>query len=222
MNGPDDQPADVSENTSDIYDIPVGGVTLDGELVVPAGSTGLVVFAHGSGSSRKSPRNNFVAERLRDAGLATLLFDLLTEVEDRDRENRFDIALLTDRLVGATAWVRGREPTREHAIGYFGASTGAAAALRASVQSGDVGAVVSRGGRVDMAEDALADVTAPTLLIVGGDDEQVLELNRGAYDELAAERDVHLVDGAGHLFQGEGELEEVADRAAEWFVEHLD
>lgn len=221
MNGPGSQLQDVPQNTSTVYDIPVDDVTLEGKLVVPEGSTGVVVFAHGSGSSRKSPRNNFVAEQLREEGLATLLFDLLTEAEDQNRANRFNIPLLTDRLVGVTEWLRNREAIRSHAIGYFGASTGGAAALRASVQDGAVDAIVSRGGRVDMAEEVLAGVTAPTLLIIGGDDTQVLELNRQAYDELACVRELHVVEGAGHLFEGPGELEEVADRAGEWFVEHL-
>jgi dienelactone hydrolase len=202
--------------------IPVGGVELDGSLSVPADAPGLVVFAHGSGSSRLSPRNNYVAEVIRDRGLGTLLFDLLTEAEDRSRENRFDIPLLTDRLVAVTEWLWGREPTADRHLGYFGASTGAAAALRAAARFGvDVDAVVSRGGRVDMADDALADVQAPTLFIVGGDDTAVLELNRRAFEDLTCEKDLYVVPGAGHLFEGEGKLEAVADRAADWFAQTL-
>ncbi|SFC61665.1 Dienelactone hydrolase [Halobiforma haloterrestris] len=204
--------------------IPVDDVELEGDLAVPADADGVVVFAHGSGSSRKSPRNNYVADALRDRGLGTLLFDLLTEAEDRDRENRFDIPLLTDRLVAATEWLRDSEATDPDVrYGYFGSSTGAAAALRAAARpdSGDVDAVVSRGGRVDLASERLGEVTAPVLLIVGGEDEQVLRLNREATDALAGQHEVHVVEGAGHLFEGEGELEEVADVAADWFEQQL-
>jgi dienelactone hydrolase len=202
--------------------IPADGVTLPGDLTIPADPGGLVVFAHGSGSSRKSPRNQFVAEQLVDRGLATLLFDLLTETEDRDRENRFDIELLTDRLLAARGWVADREDIGALHIGYFGSSTGAAAALRAAArQPAGVEAVVSRGGRVDLAEVAFDAVRAPTRLIVGGADTQVLELNQDAAARLACETDVTVVEGAGHLFEGEGELEAVAESAGEWFVEHL-
>lgn len=212
----------LNDDSSNLVEIPVGDVALEGELVAPEESTGVVIFAHGSGSSRKSPRNTFVAEKLRARGLATLLFDLLTEKEDQVRENRFDISRLTDRLVGATEWIRGREGTRGSAIGYFGASTGAAAALQASVQyQGDIEAVVSRGGRVDMASEVLNEMMAPTLFIVGGEDEQVLELNREVYEVLTCEKDLHVVEGAGHLFEGSGELEEVADHAGNWFAKHL-
>lgn len=208
--------------TESVRDIPVGDVALEGDLRVPDGANGLVLFAHGSGSSRKSPRNNAVAEVLRDRGLGTLLFDLLTEEEDRVRANRFDIPLLTDRLVGATRWAREQEEAAGLDLGYFGASTGAAAALRASVRAGDhVRAVVSRGGRVDMAEEALDEVRAPTLFVVGGDDEPVLGLNREAFDRLSCEKELAVVEGAGHLFEGEGELERVSDLAADWFVDHL-
>jgi dienelactone hydrolase len=214
--------ADMGERSGSLVTVPADGVRLEGMLEVPADATGIVVFAHGSGSSRKSPRNNFVAEIIRERNLGTLLFDLLTEAEDRSRENRFDIPLLTDRLVAATRWVRGREGTRETALGYFGSSTGAAAALRAAARpETDVGAVVSRGGRVDMAADALDAVRAPTLLVVGGADTEVLELNRDAYDRLDATKELHVVEGAGHLFEGEGELEEVADAAADWFADAL-
>lgn len=202
--------------------IPTDGVTLPGDLTVPADPIGLVVFAHGSGSSRKSPRNQFVAEQLVDQDLATLLFDLLTEAEDRDRENRFDVELLTDRLLAARGWVGDREEIGALPIGYFGSSTGAAAALRAAARQPEgIEAVVSRGGRVDLAETAFNAVRAPTRLIVGGADTQVLELNRDAATRLACETDVTVVEGAGHLFEGDGELEAVADYAGEWFVEHL-
>ncbi|SIR76017.1 dienelactone hydrolase family protein [Natronorubrum thiooxidans] len=202
--------------------IPVDDVELEGELIVPDGASGLVVFAHGSGSSRKSPRNNYVADVIRERGLGTLLFDLLTEGEDRYRENRFDIPLLTDRLVAVTEWLRGREETADRRYGYFGSSTGAASALRGAARPAtDIDAVVSRGGRVDLASEVLGDVTAPTLFIVGGDDTQVLELNREAAAALTCEHDLHVVAGAGHLFEGPGHLEEVADVAADWFEDHL-
>jgi pimeloyl-ACP methyl ester carboxylesterase len=205
-----------------LVEIPVNDVELEGLIEIPDGATGLVVFAHGSGSSRKSPRNNFVAEVIRERGLGTLLFDLLTEAEDTDRDNRFDIQLLTTRLVAVTEWLRDRDDTADLNVGYFGSSTGAASALRAAARrGGDIDAVVSRGGRVDLAEERLGEVGAPTLFIVGGDDTQVLELNREAYDQLSCEKELHVVEGAGHLFEGEGELEEVADVAADWFAETL-
>ena len=202
--------------------IPVGDVRLEGSLAVPDGATAIVVFAHGSGSSRHSPRNAAVAANLQERGLGTLLFDLLTEEEDRDRTARFDVSLLTDRLVGATEWLAARERTSGLAVGYFGSSTGAAAALRAAAIPGlDVGAVVSRGGRVDLASDVLDRVSVPTRLIVGGADTQVVALNRDAYDRLPGEKDLHVVEGAGHLFEGPGELEAVAEAAGEWFEGHL-
>ncbi|MFT4889739.1 MAG: dienelactone hydrolase [Halobacteriales archaeon] len=204
-----------------LVSIPVDGVELEGELIVPSGAEGLVAFAHGSGSSRHSPRNNFVAETLRERGLGTLLFDLLTEAEDRDREARFDVDRLTERLLAVTDWLRGRETTGDLHVGYFGSSTGAAGALRAAARREDVDAVVSRGGRVDLAAESLGDVTGATLFVVGGDDTQVLEWNREAYEDLDCEKDLHVVEGAGHLFEGLGELEAVANAAADWFVEHL-
>lgn len=202
--------------------IPADGVELEGDLAVPPGASGLVVFAHGSGSSRKSPRNNFVADVIRERGLGTLLFDLLTEEEDRTYETRFDISLLTQRLLAATEWLRNRDDTADLDIGYFGSSTGAAAALRGAAELYDqTGAVVSRGGRVDLAEERLDEVGAPTLFIVGGADDTVLELNRDAFTELNCEKSLEVVEGAGHLFEGPGELEEVADLAADWFETHL-
>jgi dienelactone hydrolase len=217
------------DRTENLVTIPVDGVELEGELIVPEAGSGLVAFAHGSGSSRKSPRNNFVAEVLRDRGLGTLLFDLLTEAEDREYRTRFDIDLLTARLLAATEWLREREDVRTSRLGYFGSSTGAAAALRAAahaVRAGghagdDIDAVVSRGGRVDLASGELADVTAATLFVVGGDDQEVLELNREAFDRLTCTKELRVIEGAGHLFEGPGELEEVADLAADWFERHL-
>jgi dienelactone hydrolase len=212
----------MAQHSETLVSIPVDDVELEGMLEIPADAPGVVVFAHGSGSSRKSPRNNFVAEVIRDRGLGTLLFDLLTEEEDRVRENRFDIPLLTDRLVAVTEWLWNREDVPNAKIGYFGSSTGAASALRAAARlGGDVDAVVSRGGRVDMASEVLDEVQAPSLFIVGGNDTQVLELNRDALEELRCEKDLHVVEGAGHLFESEGELEEVADVAADWFAENL-
>ena len=204
-----------------LVDIPANGVSLEGELLVPEGAPGLVLFAHGSGSSRHSPRNNFVADRIRERGVGTLLFDLLTEAEDETYETRFDISLLTDRLVAATRWVRQRDDVAALSVGYFGSSTGSAAALRGAARRDDVDAVVSRGGRVDLAGDVLEDVTAPTLFLVGGNDHQVLELNREAYDRLAGENRLEVIEGAGHLFEGPGELEAVADHAGSWFADHL-
>ncbi|MFD1562295.1 dienelactone hydrolase family protein [Haloarchaeobius amylolyticus] len=207
---------------SNLVSIPVDDVELEGELIVPEGASGLVVFAHGSGSSRKSPRNNYVADVIRERGLGTLLFDLLTEAEDQTRENRFDIPLLTDRLVAVTEWLRDRPETASLRYGYFGSSTGAASALRgAACDTTDIDAVVSRGGRVDLASPVLEDVTAPVLLIVGGNDTQVLDLNRDAADALTCETELHVVEGAGHLFEGPGQLEEVAEVAADWFETHL-
>ncbi|WP_277554044.1 dienelactone hydrolase family protein [Halobaculum limi] len=212
----------MDEKLSESVIIPVNGVRLEGDLIVPEGASGLIVFAHGSGSSRHSPRNRFVAEVLHDHGLGTLLFDLLTETEDREYETRFDIDLLTERLSTATDWLREHEGTRDMSLGYFGSSTGAAAALRAAAVRGtDVKAVVSRGGRVDLAAEQLPDVTASTLFVVGGADTTVLELNRSAFDHLSCTKDLQVIDGAGHLFEGDGELEAVANIAAEWFDRHL-
>jgi pimeloyl-ACP methyl ester carboxylesterase len=209
----------MSQTDENLVHIPVDDVELEGILEIPDGAEGLVVFAHGSGSSRKSPRNNFVAEVIRDRGLGTLLFDLLTEEEDQIRENRFDIPLLTDRLVAVTEWLWTRDATRDLNVGYFGSSTGAASALRAAARLGaDIDAVVSRGGRVDMASEVLDEITMPTLFVVGGADTQVLERNREAYEQLSCEKDLHVVEGAGHLFEGDGELEEVANVAADWFA----
>ncbi|MCB5179283.1 phosphoribosyltransferase family protein [Streptomyces antimicrobicus] len=195
------------------------GVVLPGLLTVPADASGVVVFAHGSGSSRTSPRNRQVADALNAAGLGTLLFDLLTPAEAGVRDRTFDIPLLARRLVGATRWLRGRSASP---VGYFGASTGAAAALVAAAEPGaQIAAVVSRGGRPDLAEDRLGDVGAPTLLIVGGADPLVLDLNRRAAGLLRCPHELAVVPGASHLFEEPGTLESVAELAREWFVRHL-
>lgn len=202
--------------------IPAGTVKLEGELAVPEGVRSVVVFVHGSGSSRHSSRNKFVAGELRQAGLATLLFDLLTEQEDQVYETRFDIGLLADRLLAVTAWLREQPRTRGMAVGYFGASTGAAAALQAAaLLGGAVKAVVSRGGRPDLAGAHLADVAAPTLLIVGGADGTVIELNAEAAGALRCAHETAIVPGATHLFEEPGALEEVARLAAAWFRKYL-
>ncbi len=205
------------------WQIPVGAESLWGGLTFPAGeASGMVIFAHGSGSSRMSPRNRFVAEKLRETGTATFLFDLLTEREDAVYENRFDITLLTERLILATGSIRSEPQTRGLKIGYFGASTGAAAALRAAADLGPaVDAVVSRGGRPDMAEVAMERVRTPTLLIVGGFDDVVITLNQQAYDRLRCPKDLKIVPGATHLFEESGTLEEVARLASDWFLRHL-
>ena len=202
--------------------IPAGPVALRGTLTVPAGASAVVVFAHGSGSSRHSPRNRYVAQVLNDVGLATLLFDLLTREEETDRANVFDVDLLGARLVRVTGWLGEREDTRDLAVGYFGASTGAAAALWAAAGAGSkVEAVVSRGGRPDLAGSRLAEVRAPTLLIVGGRDDMVLGLNREAARLLRCEHRVDVVPGATHLFEEPGTLEAAAGLAADWFLDHL-
>jgi putative phosphoribosyl transferase len=203
--------------------IPVDGVTLDGALAIPANAQGLVLFVHGSGSSRFSPRNNFVARELRNAGLGTLLIDLLTRTEDQDYKRRFDIPLLTQRVVSVTAWLQAQPQTQQLALGYFGASTGAAAALQAAAEPGSkVKAVVSRGGRPDLAgTQALAQVRCPVLLIVGGHDDVVIELNQQAHALLVCPKKLVIVFGATHLFEEPGTLEQVATLAATWFVRHL-
>jgi putative phosphoribosyl transferase len=207
--------------------IPVGGgVKLVGDLAIPHEARGVVVFAHGTGSSRHSPRNRFVAGALRQAGLATLLLDLLSpaeEVAERDTGHlRFDIELLSERLLHAGRWVRHDPHTRALTIGYFGASTGAAAALAAAAREPErVGAVVSRGGRPELASRALGDVRAPTLLIVGGEDVPVIDMNETALRILRCEKRLEIVPGATHLFEEPGALERVAELARRWFVDHL-
>ncbi len=209
-------------SVEEIVRISADGVELEGALAGLGVSTGLVLFAHGSGSSRFSPRNNFVAGVLRKAGLATLLIDLLTKDEDTDYERRFDIDLLAGRLSGATAWLTDDSRTRDLMVGYFGASTGAAAALQAAVLAKTpIGAIVSRGGRPDLADAYLANVSSPTLLIVGGLDDAVIELNRMAYSKMKCEKKMVIVPGATHLFEEPGTLEEVAALAADWFKKYL-
>jgi putative phosphoribosyl transferase len=208
--------------TEQIVQIPIDSIKLDGSLALPRQAQGLVVFAHGSGSSRFSPRNNFVARILREAGIGTLLMDLLTEEEDAVYQTRFNIDLLTERLFLATRWLQNQPLTKDLVIGYFGASTGAAAALKAAAAEGSkIGAVVSRGGRPDLAEEALIHVQSPTLLIVGGKDDVVIELNRTAYARLKGKKEVVIVPGATHLFEEPGALEEVARLATEWFKQYL-
>jgi putative phosphoribosyl transferase len=203
-------------------EVQAGPVRLAGHLTLPEHLAGVVVFAHGSGSSRHSPRNRFVAGFLNDAGLGTLLFDLLTVEEEYDRANVFDIELLARRLVDVTRWLRAQPGVRCLPIGYFGASTGAAAALwAAAADDVDVAAVVSRGGRPDLAGPKLAAVTAPTLLIVGGNDHVVIELNRGAQTRLRCENRLAIVPGATHLFEEPGTLQLAAELARDWFVAHL-
>lgn len=203
--------------------IPVDAVHIEGMLELPPDPQGIVLFAHGSGSSRHSPRNNYVARVLHDKGIGTLLMDLLTVAEDLDYHTRFDIPLLTHRLLVATRWVKLHETTRQLPIGYFGASTGAAAALQAAAALGeDIRAVVSRGGRPDLAgSHDLTKVSAPTLLLVGGGDEDVLELNREAYAQLPCTKELSIIPGATHLFEEAGTLEDVARQAAVWFGRYL-
>jgi len=201
--------------------IPLGKITLEGGLAHKKGEP-VVVFAHGSGSSRHSPRNQFVARALNEAGIGTLLFDLLTREEDTDYERRFDIELLTQRLEEVTKWLKRQPATSKTKIGYFGASTGAAAALKAAAELGkDISAVVSRGGRPDLAGDALGRVGAPTLFIVGGLDDAAIQLNRKAYLMIKSVKDLKIVPRATHLFEEPGTLEEVARLAVAWFLKHL-
>lgn len=206
--------------------IQAGRAVLSGSLHLPKTAGALVLFAHGSGSSRHSPRNQFVARTLNDAGLATLLFDLLTQEEEaidmQTRELRFNIHLLAERLVHATKWAKQQPQTRDLRIGYFGSSTGGAAALVAAVDlPQDVSAVVSRGGRPDLAGEALPKVQAPTLLIVGGNDDIVIELNEQARDRMHCEVKLEIVPGATHLFEEPGALEKVAHLASDWFAKNI-
>ncbi len=197
-------------------------VALDGMLGIPSGAVGVVLFAHGSGSGRFSPRNRFVAQHLQQGGIGTLLIDLLTTEEAEDRRNVFDIDLLADRLLTASAWLREDSRTNQLPLGYFGASTGAAAALQAAARATvPVGAVVSRGGRPDLAESYLPHVTAPTLLLVGGYDEPVIEMNQAAYRLLNCPKHFSIIAGATHLFEEPGTLEQVAEQALTWFQRHL-
>jgi len=202
--------------------IPIDSGYLEGTLSLRNKAQAIVIFAHGSGSSRFSKRNKYVAEVLSGAGVDTLLFDLLTKEEDMVYENRFDIKLLKDRLKAATKWVRENPAIKKFRIGYFGASTGAPAALWAAAELGkDIGAVVSRGGRPDLAKPYLSRVKAPTLLIVGSLDDVVIPLNRMAYELLGGEKELAIIPGASHLFEEPGKLDEVARLAADWFRKHL-
>ena len=201
--------------------IPSDSILLEGTLTVPRGAKGIVLFAHGSGSSRLSPRNTYVANALDKAGIGTLLFDLLTEDEAVDRENVFDIDFLGHRLVDATRWLRSQAKFAKYPIGYFGASTGAAAALVAAARDRSIRAVVSRGGRPDLAMKCLHRVKAPTLLIVGGDDSAVIEMNQEAFEQLRCEKAMKIVPGATHLFEEPGTLEEVVRLARDWFAKYL-
>ena len=213
-------------NSEHLVSVAAGTVTLSGNLVIPPGAQGIVLFAHGSGSSRHSPRNRYVAQVLNDAGLATLLFDLLTLQEDRidqqSRNLRFDIGLLASRLHGATNWIAQYPPTRLLNIGYFGASTGSAAALIAAAALPDaISAIVSRGGRPDLAGTALTRIQSPTLLIVGGNDPIVIDLNQDAFERIPAKKQLEIIPNATHLFSEPGTLDQVAQLASQWFQKYL-
>jgi dienelactone hydrolase len=203
-------------------DIPLTSVTLKGNLVIPENATAIVVFSHGSGSSRFSPRNRMVAELIQKQNIGTLLFDVLTEEEDKIYENRFNIDLLVSRLIETTEWLMNYNEVKGLPIGYFGASTGAASAIRAAAYFGNtIKAVVSRGGRPDLALSALHQVTAPTLLLVGGMDVPVIGMNKMAFDELHSVKEMKIVPGATHLFEEPGKLLEVANLAITWYKRHL-
>ncbi len=205
-----------------IVTISINELSVEGILRVPHNPRGIVLFAHGSGSGRHSPRNNFVAEILRKARVATLLFDLLTKEEDLIYENRFNIELLTNRLIVATKWIRKQPHLDDLKIGYFGASTGAASALKAAARIGsDIRAIVSRGGRPDLAMDEIVMVKSPTLLIVGENDPQVIELNQQAYESLNTTKKLEIIPGATHLFEEPGTLEKAAELASTWFKKYL-
>lgn len=206
--------------------IPVNNVVVEGTLTLPPGTKGVVLFAHGSGSSRFSPRNQYVAKEFNKATIGTLLFDLLTQEEEETdmvtAEFRFNIPLLAQRLIGATEWLRNDSQTKKLAFGYFGASTGAAAALIAAAKlPNEIAAVVSRGGRPDLAGEYLPKVVAPTLLLVGGLDTEVIELNREAMDQMTAEKKLVIIPGATHLFEEPGTLEQVAKFSKDWFLHYL-
>lgn len=209
--------------TEHFVEVKSGEARLEGMLGLPEGAQGVVLFAHGSGSGRFSPRNQYVARVLREGGLGTLLIDLLEEWESDDRDKVFDIGFLAERLISSTSWLQSNEATKDMAIGYFGASTGAAAALEAASKLGDtIKAVVSRGGRPDLAMQYLPDVKAPTLLIVGGDDWPVISMNQDAYDHLPGTKEIVIIPGATHLFEEPGTLEEVARLARDWFSWYLE
>lgn len=213
---------DMKSSTQRLVEIPADSVYLNGMLEVPAGARGVVIFAHGSGSGRFSPRNQYVARELRQGGLGTLLIDLLEEWESDDKRKVFDIKLLAERLLAATAWLQSDPETKDMAIGYFGASTGAGAAIEAAAKWGHaISAVVSRGGRPDLAMEYLPEVKAPTLLIVGGNDWPVISMNEEALAHLPGIKNLVIVPGATHLFEEPGALEEVARLARDWFNKYL-
>ncbi len=217
---------DLQKDFADDVEIPVGGIVLHGELIIPDGAKGVVIFAHGSGSSRFSPRNKFVAGVIREGNLGTLLFDLLTaneeQIDSHTRHFRFDIEMLAKRLVAVTEWLL-KNSKNQFSIGFFGSSTGGGAALvAASILRKGISAVVSRGGRPDLAGDALAKVDSSVLLIVGELDDVVIKLNEEAYEKLQCEKELIIIDGATHLFEELGTLETVAELAADWFLEHLE
>lgn len=201
--------------------IPVQEVKLKGDLIIPAEAAAIIIFSHGSGSSRLSSRNQMVAKYLHEKNFGTLLFDLLIEAEDNNYQNRFDIELLTRRLIGATEWLQQQPSAEDCGVGYFGASTGAASALKAASYLPQIDAVVSRGGRPDLAMNRLANVRAATLLIVGGLDHDVLRLNEDAYMKLTCKKKLEIIDGATHLFEEPGKMEKVAMLAADWFEKYL-
>jgi dienelactone hydrolase len=203
--------------------IPVDDVTLKGDVGLPENAKGLIIFSHGSGSSRLSPRNRFVASSLKESGFGTLLFDLLTPYEDQNYEMRFNIELLTNRLVSVTRWMKNQEEFKRLNIGYFGASTGAASALRAAAVLGSdiIKAVVSRGGRPDLAEEKLKSVKSPTLLLVGGLDTKVIKLNEQAFERMNCKKELTIIPGASHLFEETGKLEEVTRQANDWFLKYI-
>lgn len=209
--------------SNEIIEIKIDKGHIEGELVIPVSAKGLVLFAHGSGSSRFSPRNNYVAKILQKENIATLLIDLLTKSEDLNYEQRFDIKLLSERLIEVTDWLKENHDTKNLKVGYFGASTGSAAAINAAaIKKDEISAVVSRGGRVDLArDDALAKIEAPTLLLVGELDDFVIEVNELAYKKINCEKKLSIIPNASHLFEEPGTLEEVALQAANWFVKHF-
>lgn len=211
----------MATRADEVLEVRIEPIGLAGLLGIPDGAEGIVLFAHGSGSGRFSPRNNYVAAALREAGLATLLLDLLTPGEEQDRRNVFDIELLASRLRVATDWAARQRPTADLVPGYFGASTGAAAALRAAAADPRIAAVVSRGGRPDLAIEVLPLVRAPTLLLVGSLDGPVIGMNRKAYDALRTTRRMTIIEGAGHLFEEPGTLDEVVRHATGWFLTYL-
>lgn len=201
--------------------IPIGKITLEGELIIPLKAKAIIIFSHGSGSSRFSKRNQMVSTYLHGKNFGTLLFDLLTAEEDQYYQNRFDIGLLTKRLTGATEWLEKLPAAKDCRIGYFGASTGAAAALKAAAYLPQIGAVISRGGRPDLAMEDLSKLKAPTLLIVGSLDHDVIKLNKEAYSRLDSEKKLEIVEGATHLFEEPGKMEIVSQLACSWFQKYL-